>query len=49
MSEKHAGFVINRGGASASDVLELIDRIKCEIKKTHGIDIECEIRVLGEE
>ena len=49
VSEKHAGFVINRGGASASDVLELIDRIKREIKKTHGIDIECEIRVVGEE
>lgn len=48
VSEKHAGFVINRGGATASDVLELIEHIKAEIKKAHGIDIECEIRFIGE-
>ena len=49
VSEKHAGFVINRGGATSSDVLELIEYIKAKIKKTHGIDIECEIRFIGEE
>ena len=48
VSEKHAGFVINRGGASASDVLALIEHIKFVIREKHGIDIECEIRFIGE-
>ncbi len=48
VSEKHAGFVINRGGATAADVLELISHIKNVIKRERGIDIECEIRFVGE-
>ncbi len=48
VSEKHAGFVINRGGATASDVLSLIEHIKGVIKEKHGIDIECEIRFIGD-
>ena len=48
VSEKHAGFVINRGDATASDVLSLIEHIKSVIKEKHGIDIECEIRFIGE-
>lgn len=46
VSEKHAGFVINRGGATAKDVLELIDIIKTEVKDKAGYDIECEIRYI---
>ncbi len=46
VSEKHAGFVINRGGATASDVLSLVGHIKGVIKEKHGIDIECEIRFI---
>ncbi len=48
VSQKHAGFVINCGNASAADVLALIDHIKCVIKEQRGIDIECEIRFIGE-
>lgn len=48
VSEKHAGFVINRGGATAEDVLTLVDKIKETIKKERGIDIECEMRFVGE-
>lgn len=48
VSEKHAGFVINRGGATAVDVLTLVEKIKETIKKERGIDIECEIRFVGE-
>ncbi len=48
VSEKHAGFVINRGGATASDVLSLIDHIKSVVKEKNGINIECEIRFIGE-
>ena len=48
VSEKHAGFVINRGGATSSDVLSLVEHIKNVIREKHGIDIECEIRFIGE-
>ncbi|MEE0968659.1 MAG: UDP-N-acetylenolpyruvoylglucosamine reductase, partial [Clostridia bacterium] len=48
VSEKHAGFVINRGGASASDVMQLVEHIKKVIFDRHGIEIECEIRFVGE-
>ncbi|MBQ2863640.1 MAG: UDP-N-acetylmuramate dehydrogenase [Clostridia bacterium] len=47
VSEKHAGFIINRGGATAADVLELIDKIKEEIYKRHGLTIECEVEYIG--
>ena len=43
VSEKHAGFIINRGGATASDVLGLIDRIKSVILKEFGCELECEM------
>ena len=46
VSEKHAGFVINRGGATARDILELIDIIKAEVKDKTGHEIECEIRYI---
>ena len=46
VSEKHAGFVINKGGATAADVLALIDHIKSEIFKKNGIHIECEVRYI---
>ncbi|MBQ8250174.1 MAG: UDP-N-acetylmuramate dehydrogenase [Clostridia bacterium] len=46
VSEKHAGFVINKGGATAKDVLSLIDIIKSEVKQKTGYDIECEIRYI---
>lgn len=43
VSLKHAGFIINRGGATAADVRALIDMIKDEIFRVNGIHIECEI------
>lgn len=46
VSEKHAGFIINRGGASASDVLALIDIVKAEVKAKFDYDIECEVRYI---
>lgn len=47
VSEKHAGFVINRGGATCADVLALIDKVKAEIYRLHGLKIECEVEYLG--
>ncbi len=43
ISEKHAGFIINKGGATASDVLELISFIQKKINKAYGLDLECEV------
>jgi UDP-N-acetylmuramate dehydrogenase len=48
ISEKHANFIINRGGARASDVLTLIDEIKKKVQRQTGIELEPEIRVIGE-
>lgn len=47
VSEKHAGFIINKGGATSADIKALIKHIQSEIKRTEGIDIECEIRFIG--
>lgn len=44
VSEKHAGFIVNRGGATSADVLALIDIIKSEVKEKFGVDIVCEIK-----
>lgn len=46
VSEKHAGFVINRGGATSSDIKQLICDIKKAIFDRHGINIEEEIRYI---
>ncbi len=44
VSEKHAGFIVNRGGATAADVLTLIETIQEKIRVLYGIEIVCEIR-----
>ena len=46
VSEKHAGFIINKGGATAKDVIELIEYIKIVLYKRYNIDAECEIKYL---
>lgn len=48
VSEKHAGFVVNIGGATASDVLNLIDEVKRRVKEMHGVTLMPEVRILGE-
>jgi UDP-N-acetylmuramate dehydrogenase len=47
VSEKHAGFIINRGGATAKDVLNLVDYIKEKVLEKDGVTLECEIKTLG--
>ncbi len=46
VSEKHAGFIVNKGGATAKDVMTLVNIIKAEIKEKYGYDIECEIEYI---
>ena len=47
VSEKHAGFVINRGEASASDVLRLCREVEQKVEEMSGVRLEMEIRLLG--
>ena len=47
VSEKHAGFIVNRGGATAADVLRLIDIIKEEVFRTFGVVLKCELIYLA--
>lgn len=49
VSTKHSGFVINKGNATAKDVLELVEHIKKTIEEKFGKQIELEIEVVGEE
>lgn len=47
VSEKHANFILNRGGASARDILGLIDIIKDRVKSEFSVQLECEVIVVG--
>ena len=49
VSTKHAGFVVNMGGATASDVLQLISDVQSKVFAAHGVHLEPEVLVLGEE
>ena len=48
VSEKHAGFIINRGGATEKDVLALIEHIQNTVFKESGIELQPEIKRFGE-
>jgi UDP-N-acetylmuramate dehydrogenase len=47
-SLKHAGFIINKGGATASDYLDLIELIQQKIKEKDGIDLQTEVKIIGD-
>lgn len=46
VSEKHAGFIVNRGNATASDVKALVEKIQRTVLKQTGFSLECEIEFL---
>ncbi len=48
VSEKHAGFVVNVGNATAADVLNLIEEVKRRVKEVHGVTLTPEVRIIGE-
>ena len=48
VSTKHAGFVVNIGGATAADVLQLISDVQNKIFEAHGVHLEPEVMVIGE-
>lgn len=47
VSEKHCGFVINREQATAEDIRSLCSEIQKKVKEAFGVELECEIRMLG--
>lgn len=47
VSEKHCGFVVNRGGATAADIMELCRLVSERVKKESGVALELEIRTVG--
>lgn len=48
ISEKHAGFVVNTGNATAKDVMDVITHAQKVVKEKFGVDLEPEVRFLGE-
>ncbi len=48
VSEKHCGFIVNTGGASASDVLTLIREVQKRVREKFGVELETEVKFLGE-
>lgn len=46
VSEKHAGFIINSGGATCRDILELMDLVRARVLRETGVELEAEIRYL---
>ena len=48
VSEKHANFIINCGGATATDVEQLIELVRAEVAARHGVQLELEVHVVGE-
>ncbi len=48
VSEKHCGFVVNKGSASSADIYALIKEVQKRVKASAGVDIETEVICLGE-
>jgi UDP-N-acetylmuramate dehydrogenase len=48
ISERHGNFIVNRGGAKAEDVRRLMELARAEVKIRFGVELEPEVRLLGE-
>lgn len=48
VSEKHAGFIINRGDATASDIAALIRHVQERVKEVSGVSLEPEVKMIGD-
>jgi len=49
ISEKHANFIINLGGATSEDIENLIQLARNTVHETHDIKLELEVRIVGEQ
>lgn len=48
VSEKHCGFVINKGGATAGEICQLIQEVSDKVKQQFGVTLEPEVKMIGE-
>ncbi|MBD8026513.1 UDP-N-acetylmuramate dehydrogenase [Ureibacillus sp. Re31] len=49
VSTKHAGFIINKGNATATDYIQTIQMVQRVVKEKFGVDLELEVKIVGEE
>ena len=49
VSEVHGNFIVNEGGATAEDVLSLIDQVKKNALEKCGVTLETEVQIIGEQ
>ncbi len=49
VSEKHAGFIINTGGATSKDIITLIKAIQKKVLEQYGVTLETEVKIIGED
>ncbi|MBJ7326341.1 MAG: UDP-N-acetylmuramate--L-alanine ligase [Chthoniobacterales bacterium] len=49
VSERHANFILNEGGATAAQVLELIEQVRAAVRAKHGFELETEVQIIGED
>lgn len=47
VSELHSGFIINKGGASATDILQLMEIVQARVMDEFGVKLETEVRIIG--
>ena len=48
VSPRHANFIVNLGDARAADIEWLIDRVQEQVRERHGVELEREVRIVGE-
>ena len=48
ISERHANFIVNHGGANADDVRRLMELARSEVRKQFGVELVAEVRLLGD-
>ena len=49
VSELHGNFIINQGGATATDVLKLIEAIRHQVRQARHLELETEVKILGDD
>lgn len=49
VSDKHCGFIINKGNATSSDIINLIELVKKEVYMKHKVELQTEVKIIGEE
>ncbi|GAB6040209.1 UDP-N-acetylmuramate dehydrogenase [Endothiovibrio diazotrophicus] len=48
VSQKHANFIVNDGGATPEEIETLIERVRAEVERVHGVCLQHEVRIVGE-